>query len=398
MALSLPSLLSLLLCATSARAVEPDPFPSLDLRGYRPSTDPGGTLFLEPAVVPAHGDYNLGLSFSYARTPIILRKLVGRDEAYRPITDQLTADLVAGVGAWGRASFGLDLPFALYQVGDAPNYDSIASIGEYHLPQQALGDLGFTGKLVLVNPTAGSLGGFALSLHERFTVPTGDRGSFLGEGAVTSTTRIFAEYRLFVVGVQAAVGVKLRAEVERFACGDVPVGQDEKCRQRVGHEVPFALGVSLRPQALGIDPKGRYSIFVESQGHVPIYPGLPFEGRGLAAVEVGAGARAQLGDFALVLGASTGIVGMGTGPVRAMLSFSWAPRVRDADNDGVPDELDQCRELAEDKDGFEDDDGCPDGDNDDDGVPDGEDKCPKQKEDEDGIDDDDGCSENGWGT
>src|SRR5262245_40186179 len=125
---SRPSVMALALLffsSSSALAVEPDPFPSLDLRGYRPSTDPGATLFLEPAAAPAHGDYNLGFSLSYVRSPIVLRKLVGREEAYRPITDQLTGDLVAGVGAWGRASFGLDLPFALYQVGDAPTYDSI---------------------------------------------------------------------------------------------------------------------------------------------------------------------------------------------------------------------------------------------------------------------------------
>jgi len=99
-----------------------------------------------------------------------------------------------------------------------------------------------------------------------------------------------------------------------------------------------------------------------------------------------------------VLGASSGLFGMGTGPIRGMFTFSWAPRVHDADHDGVPDDVDQCRELSEDRDGFEDEDGCPDGDNDDDGVPDVDDKCPTQKEDEDGVDDDDGCPERGWGN
>jgi len=110
------------------------------------------------------------------------------------------------------------------------------------------------------------------------------------------------------------------------------------------------------------------------------------------------GARVALGNFALVGGVSMGFIGIGTGPLRAMFSFTWAPRVRDVDEDGVPDDEDQCRELPEDKDGFQDQDGCPDGDNDDDGVPDNEDRCPQQKEDEDEIDDDDGCPEGAWGT
>ena len=48
----------------------------------------------------------------------------------------------------------------------------------------------------------------------------------------------------------------------------------------------------------------------------------------------------------------------------------------DADHDGIVNRLDKCPRVPEDKDGFEDDDGCPDYDNDNDGVPDSLDKCP----------------------
>jgi outer membrane protein OmpA-like peptidoglycan-associated protein len=47
--------------------------------------------------------------------------------------------------------------------------------------------------------------------------------------------------------------------------------------------------------------------------------------------------------------------------------------------------------VAEDKDGFQDEDGCPDLDNDQDGIPDLADKCPNQPEDKDGFEDEDGC-------
>ena len=84
---------------------------------------------------------------------------------------------------------------------------------------------------------------------------------------------------------------------------------------------------------------------------------------------------------------------------------------KDNDNDGILDasefkdgkwtnldkkiengrELD-CRNEPEDKDNFEDEDGCPDPDNDRDTIPDTSDpKCPNDPEDFDGFEDDDGC-------
>ena len=63
----------------------------------------------------------------------------------------------------------------------------------------------------------------------------------------------------------------------------------------------------------------------------------------------------------------------------------------DQDGDGIPDHKDKCPTQPEDKDGFQDDDGCPDLDNDGDGIPDEHDKCPNDAEDKDGFEDADGC-------
>lgn len=67
------------------------------------------------------------------------------------------------------------------------------------------------------------------------------------------------------------------------------------------------------------------------------------------------------------------------------------PAPKDTDGDGLLDSVDKCPADAEDKDNFEDEDGCPDLDNDQDGVPDTKDKCQNEPEDKDGFEDDDGC-------
>jgi hypothetical protein len=63
----------------------------------------------------------------------------------------------------------------------------------------------------------------------------------------------------------------------------------------------------------------------------------------------------------------------------------------DRDKDGIADASDKCPDDPEDKDGFQDGDGCPDPDNDKDGILDKDDKCPNQPETFNGFQDDDGC-------
>ncbi|QQR88763.1 MAG: OmpA family protein [Myxococcales bacterium] len=61
----------------------------------------------------------------------------------------------------------------------------------------------------------------------------------------------------------------------------------------------------------------------------------------------------------------------------------------DIDKDGIPDKMDKCPKDAEDDDGFQDDDGCPDPDNDQDGIADAKDECPIAP----GSPENDGCPE-----
>jgi len=67
----------------------------------------------------------------------------------------------------------------------------------------------------------------------------------------------------------------------------------------------------------------------------------------------------------------------------------------DNDGDGVPDLMDECSNFAETKNGYQDEDGCPDvgEDEDSDGIPDDEDDCRNQQESYNDQKDFDGCRE-----
>jgi outer membrane protein OmpA-like peptidoglycan-associated protein len=73
---------------------------------------------------------------------------------------------------------------------------------------------------------------------------------------------------------------------------------------------------------------------------------------------------------------------------------TWGLRARkargDRDGDGVLDPYDLCLAQPEDRDGHDDDDGCPDRDNDGDEVPDSADAAPLEPETRNGFEDDDG--------
>lgn len=73
-----------------------------------------------------------------------------------------------------------------------------------------------------------------------------------------------------------------------------------------------------------------------------------------------------------------------------VFAYAWPVFAADTDSDGIPDFRDECPTVAEDLDGFSDEDGCPDLDNDLDGVPDGFDGRPLLMEDYDGFQDEDG--------
>jgi hypothetical protein len=148
----------------------------------------------------------------------------------------------------------------------------------------------------------------------------------------------------------------------------------------VGSQLTYAL-------AFGYDVTPLLQLFAEVNGSSTFGSQVdenPLEGR-LAG-------RLRQGDLTFMLGGGAGLIsGVGVPQFRINAAFAYAPMRGDRDGDRVEDRADTCPDQAEDRDQWEDEDGCPEPDNDEDGMADAQDRCPDEAEDRDEVQDDDGC-------
>jgi hypothetical protein len=315
----------------------------------------------------------VGAFASYAYRPVVVPDSTA-SPGWVAVRNQVAFDLVSSVGLMDRLSLGMALPVIAFQNGEQPP----AVTGTSKSPETAVGNLSVDGRFTILEQ--GSLGGLGLAATVRVAVPTGARHAYIAEDQARTEFRLLGELGVLGSSLRFTVGGRIRPQPETFA------------GERFGSDLPWGLGIVVKPQAFGIDREGAYLFVVEGHGAIALTPEFGAKEQTPAALRFAA--RRAFGDTHLMLGVEAPLDhAYGVPRARAIAGFGWAPRVRDADGDGIEDEADQCPELAEDRDGFEDNDGCPDFDNDGDGVPDSDDKCPAALEDSDGFQDEDGCPE-----
>jgi OOP family OmpA-OmpF porin len=353
--------------AATARAQAPN----IELGRVHASSHPEALAELEPTAVPEQGDFNAAVLASYSYALLTLEDGSG-ETLSTPIRHRAGVDYFVGIGLGGRVAIGASLPTVMYQTGDAIP----SELGAPSVPRLSLGDATLEARTTLLPP--GALGGVGLGALARLALPTGAVGSFASDGDPRGELRFLAELGLIGVTARGALGVRLRGEEQHFAS------------ETFGHDLPWGFGLLVRPQAFGVDDEGNWLATIEASGAVAMTP--EFLARRQSPALFSLAARRAFGDISLRIGVDLPLSGApGVPLVRAFAGVGWAPRALDADEDGISDENDGCTELAEDRDGFEDGDGCPDFDNDGDGVADSEDRCPGELEDMDGHLDEDGC-------
>ena len=284
------------------------------------------------------------------------------------VESMVTMQLTGAYGIDESTQVGASLPIVFALQGDG--FMAASGMGAQNdLSVTGIGDLVLEGKKRLFRDKQLRIGAIAqISLPSSFG---SDDSQFIGDNLPTGRGKLALQYDVERLSFGANLGVILRKPRTIY---DSTIGQ----------QLTWGVGAAVR-----ITPK--LSVIGESFGRA----GLPTFSLDASPLEAVGGLRFYATNaFAVVLGGGAGLVkGIGSPEARFFASVGYSPDVRDSDGDGIANGKDKCVLVAEDKDGHEDDDGCPDDDNDGDRRMDAEDKCPETSEDLDGFDDDDGCPE-----
>lgn len=368
----------LALCVSPVRAQQ------LDFSQFLAPLGPGATLRIEQPAAAPHGTFSAGLTFDYGHDLIergVACSGVSSSERYCAantrtrslVADLGRAELTASLSLWRRFQLGLGLPFAFSRAAADPGDSLATSFG--------LADLRFG-----LGITLADRGATRLAVRVDTTFPTATHNSFSGSSNWTLTPGFVVTHALERVTLAAKLGYHLR---ERVLVYDVE--QDDEL------VVQFGAAFAAWPRfAVISDAAASFGVggltMSAREVAVEIDVGARWLGPGGSSVELAIGTNALPAEHYGFVPAVRALLG-----VRAVFEPAPAPAFasgsRDSDGDGFEDDEDACVYDAEDRDGFADDDGCPDVDNDADGLLDTEDACPDQSEDSDGFQDEDGCPE-----
>jgi OOP family OmpA-OmpF porin len=341
---------------------------AVELERFNPALDADGFLGVQGTRTPGKDRMSLALFGGYSSTTLQVRPIGGGEV---DLVKRRSSGVLSGeLGLGSAVALGLSMPLVLQQSGER------LATGDPHLPAFALGDPALHVRYRVIGDAADTpeqrRDGPGLALQFGSELPAGDTDAYAGEGVVRVHGQLLADMHLLGAGIGGSVGFRHRFEGRRVYGA------------RLRDELTF--GAALK---LPIPPLYPLAGLVEVRG------ATAFRSRATTAIEGEFGLLYALtSKLTLVAAVGTGLSGgIGTPAFRAIAGLWYAPGDFDADHDGVPDSRDACPFLAEDRDGYRDDDGCPDPDNDNDLVPDADDLCPNEAALEDRDADEDGCTD-----
>jgi outer membrane protein OmpA-like peptidoglycan-associated protein len=368
---------------------------------WRPYTSQHTRLFAQ---------MGLGLTFS----PLLLRTITKDDNpalatfSKSPVSIQFIDYATVGAEIGSRATFVANLPVILYQDGSNPSPAGVRGVGSVEKP--VLMDVRLDARALLYQADDKQT---RLGAGMSFYVPTGAAYSYGGDGKVHTSLNLSAETLIRDVILVVNTGLHFRPQ---GSVGELVVGNEltlgagifwpmRDGRIRIGGSLNFSTGI----ESFESSTRGETKTFFNPRN-------TPLEW--LAEGRMALDQKGQLwagGGFGTRLD-----TGYGAPDVRILAVIGYhapiedsdapAPERRmraireriqreggDADHDGIPDDIDLCPSVPEDKLEPDPSDGCPKAaDRDNDGIPDESDKCPDTPEDKDGIQDMDGCPEDDY--
>jgi outer membrane protein OmpA-like peptidoglycan-associated protein len=349
---------------------------SINVQAFQPSPNAGDLLSVLTTRTDDRMGLSVGMSLHFTQGALGFvgtGPAPGQTLVEKTVDSRIMAEILAGFTPIERLQVGLAIPLVLAGTTSDTHFSSAGDTSGF-----AMGEVRLSVKGIALREAV-----FGLGFEGTLTLPTANDASLAGNG-FGGGLRIIPDFQFGPVRLAINIGAYFRAGKATITATD---GVDTTTLLSVGNELLAGLGGEVRI----ITP-------LSLVGEVYMRTALDdlFGSDGNNQLEGMAGVRWRpIEQVAITAGAGGGtpiFEGYGTSRLRVFADarWSWGPTA-DADGDGVPDIRDQCEILPEDRDGFEDGDGCPDADNDGDGVLDTEDRCPGEAEDVDGVDDEDGC-------
>ncbi|MFO0749614.1 MAG: transporter [Myxococcota bacterium] len=302
------------------------------------------------------------------------------------VKSQATLSLWGAVGLFDLVDIGIVMPLVVSQSG--------AGLALFNLPNGqvdgfVLGDMRLIPKIRPFNPE--DAGGFGLAFTIPLYLPTGDSESFNSYGKLRALPTLVVDWRDVDSGFAIAANVGYMLQPEAHAHNLV---MDDGLHLGLGLEIPLG-----RPEVKLVT--SLFGVLPSSENRDPADLTKTLSDLRTTPIEIDGALQIRLGPVVLELGAGAGLTqGVGAPDVRGFASVGDTPVTRDRDKDGILDRNDDCPDDPEDKDNFQDQDGCPEPDNDKDGILDvvdgqkdllGFGACRNDPEDKDGHEDQDGC-------
>ncbi len=365
-------LVGLLLTAPAARAQ----VGAFSVERFHPTVDSRGFLDVDSGTVGEHGQIDGGVVLGYAANPLVLYDKNGQ-RVGSLVGNRLHGSFTGALSLFDWVQLGIEVPVVLFQNRDLSQVNAALDKEDPLLPS-GVGDVRLAPRLRVFRVRDGVFADIAL--QATLGVPTGfPKENYFSDNQITFTPAVLISRDIGDVTLAGNLSWVVRPE------------EAEAQQLVVGQEVIAEAGVkyslsSLLQMPVSLDAAVRGGTYVAD----------PFRAWNQVPVELLAGGAWRITDVVeLWGGGGVGVVsGFGVPDARALVGLRYVPPPGDQDHDGIFDRDDACVQQPEDKDGFEDSDGCPEDDNDRDGIRDDLDECKDVPEDRDGHEDWDGCPDN----
>jgi len=332
------------LCAVPDSALRAQPIDATGSFHQRQGTQRLSAVALS-AVEPQYR-WLVDLGYTYSRSPLMATNtgLIGTRNL---VADQHLTELQLLLGL-PYVQVGLAMPLVVYQNGEP--WTDAAGQPHDRVHWFGAGDLRLHVKAMLLDPRKYGLG---IALGVDLSTPTGQGKHYTGSPSVVFRPRLVLDYwfkNIAYFALNVAYVLRQAERLEELVIDD---------QLELGFGIMVRFGVLGRPFYLF----GEIVAATQVSDPFRVEGGTPVEGRfGIRLwnsdnffLEIGWGAALRRAD-----GLPRYRVMVNLGLTFLMPGMSREKkRARDRDGDGIPDALDRCPTQAEDLDGFEDADGCP---------------------------------------